>query len=85
MNICRDPLSDLHLAGLVYMIFSWNGAQTVLADTAPPPDAIINLGVALVSPDGFLLPFETASILLLAALIGAIYIGRDRSSGEDDK
>lgn len=71
--------------GLAYMIFSWNGAQAVLVDTAPPPDSIIDLGVALVSPDGYLLPFETASILLLAALIGAIYIGRDRKSGEDDK
>lgn len=71
--------------GLIYMIFSWSGAQTLLTQTAAPTDAISNLGVALVSPDGFLLPFETASILLLAALIGAIYIGRDRNSGESDK
>jgi NADH-quinone oxidoreductase subunit J len=71
--------------GLIYMIFSWSGAQTVLTQTAAPVDSIVNLGVALVSPDGFLLPFEMASILLLAALIGAIYIGRDRNSGESDK
>jgi NADH-quinone oxidoreductase subunit J len=71
--------------GLIYMIFSWNGAQTIIADAAPPVDAVINLGVALVAPDGYLLPFELASILLLAALIGAIYIGRERSSGESEK
>jgi len=72
-------------AGLVYMILSWNGAQAVLSNSAPVNDAITNLGVALVSPDGFLIPFETASILLLAALVGAIYIGRDRNVGESDK
>jgi NADH-quinone oxidoreductase subunit J len=71
--------------GLIYMIFSWSGAQTLLTQTAAPADSISNLGVALVSSDGFLLPFEMASILLLAALIGAIYIGRDRNSGESDK
>ncbi len=71
--------------GLIYMIFSWSGAQTMITDAAPPADAIINLGTALVAPDGYLLPFEVASILLLAALIGAIYIGRDRSFGESEK
>jgi NADH:ubiquinone oxidoreductase subunit 6 (subunit J) len=30
----------------------------------------------------FVLPFEVASVLLLAALIGAIYIARERRKGE---
>lgn len=72
-------------AGLVFMVLSWNGAQMQPSDPNAPKDAIITLGAALVSPDGFLIPFETASILLLAALIGAIYIGRERNSGEDGK
>jgi NADH:ubiquinone oxidoreductase subunit 6 (subunit J) len=37
--------------------------------------AIISaLGLALVTPTGYVLPFELASVLLLAALIGAIYV-----------
>ena len=36
----------------------------------------MNLGKALVSPDAFVLPFEVASILLLAALIGAVYLAK---------
>ena len=34
---------------------------------------ISELGLALVNPAGYLLPFELASVLLVAALIGSIY------------
>jgi NADH:ubiquinone oxidoreductase subunit 6 (subunit J) len=34
------------------------------------------LGVALVSGNGYVLPFEVASLLLTAAMIGAIAIAR---------
>jgi NADH:ubiquinone oxidoreductase subunit 6 (subunit J) len=49
--------------------------------TAPGPvreDSIVNLGRALVDPEGFVLPFEVASVLLLAALIGAVTVARER-------
>jgi NADH:ubiquinone oxidoreductase subunit 6 (subunit J) len=36
------------------------------------------LGVALTSPDLFVLPFEVASILLLAALIGSVYVAMNK-------
>jgi NADH-quinone oxidoreductase subunit J len=36
------------------------------------------LGLALVDPEKFALPFEVSSILLLAALVGAIYIALER-------
>ena len=42
-----------------------------LADSSA---TITALGIALVSPNGFVLPFELASVLLLAALIGAIVV-----------
>ncbi len=45
-----------------------------------PADILTQLGQALVGD--FVLPFEVASILLLAALIGAIYIARERRKGE---
>jgi len=37
-------------------------------------DTLRNLGTALVSPDAFVLPFEVASILMLAAPVGAVYV-----------
>lgn len=51
-------------------------AQPVSETVATTTD----LGVALVDGNGFVLPFEVASILLTAAMIGAIVIARD-----DDK
>ncbi len=47
-----------------------------------PPDILTQLGNALVGD--FVLPFEVASVLLLAALIGAIYIARERRRGETE-
>jgi len=36
------------------------------------------LGNALTTPTGFVLPFEVASVLLLAALVGAVYLAFNR-------
>jgi NADH:ubiquinone oxidoreductase subunit 6 (subunit J) len=41
-------------------------------------DAISELGNALVSPDAYVLPFEVASVLLVAALVGAVYVAYNR-------
>jgi NADH-quinone oxidoreductase subunit J len=49
-------------------------------NAAVPVDILTQLGQALVGD--FVLPFEVASVLLLAALIGAIYIARERRKGE---
>jgi NADH-quinone oxidoreductase subunit J len=63
--------------------------QTWPADTyAGPPvqspaalrSSVTDLGISLVSVDQYVLPFEVASVLLLAALVGAIVIARP----EDD-
>jgi NADH-quinone oxidoreductase subunit J len=46
---------------------------------APVPEHSIEiLGTVLVDPQGFALPFEAASLLLLVALIGAMTIARER-------
>ncbi len=59
----------------------WLGQQAALP-AAPqadvPKDSIAQLGQALVSPNGFVIPFEVASVLLLAALIGAVYLAWTR-------
>jgi NADH-quinone oxidoreductase subunit J len=41
-----------------------------------PADSLTALGQAIVGP--FMLPFEASSVMLLAALIGSIYIARER-------
>lgn len=66
------------LTGLVWMIQSWSGSSTTLSPLPLDVDPIKVLGVALVSPNGYVLPFELASILLLAALIGAIVVAWER-------
>ncbi len=46
--------------------------------TAPPDVATtVDLGIALVDGNQYVLPFEVASLLLTAAMIGAIVIARD--------
>jgi NADH:ubiquinone oxidoreductase subunit 6 (subunit J) len=51
-------------------------AEIVTADVMNTTD----LGLALVSKEGFVLPFEVASLLLTAAMIGAIVIAREADS-----
>lgn len=41
-------------------------------------DLVSQLGQELVSPNAYVIPFELASVLLLAALIGAIVIAWKR-------
>jgi NADH-quinone oxidoreductase subunit J len=67
------------LTGLVWMIQSWSGSSSTMQPLPPDiVDPIQSLGAVLVSPNGFVLPFELASILLLAALIGAIVVAWER-------
>jgi NADH-quinone oxidoreductase subunit J len=58
-----------------------------LASMTPVPDEMIMdsiaaLGRAFVSPDAFVLPFEVASVLLLAALIGSIWVAWPKTEDE---
>jgi NADH-quinone oxidoreductase subunit J len=66
------------VGGIIWPV--WGGempsAEIVNADVMTTTD----LGLALVSKDGFVLPFEVASLLLTAAMIGAIVIAREADS-----
>lgn len=53
-----------------------NFANVTIAEDVSA-ESVARLGAALVSPSGFLLPFEVASVLLLAAMIGSIVVARD--------
>ena len=65
-------------AGLLTVMRGWEGFSAAPANTPAGFDAVAALGNALVQPDAFVLPFEVASLLLLAALVGAVYIAFTR-------
>lgn len=67
-------LGLLILAGLVLLILSIPGVGRTVTVLPAGLDSVFALGSALVSPDAYVLPFEVASILLLAALVGAVYV-----------
>jgi NADH-quinone oxidoreductase subunit J len=71
-------VAALTFAGLYLLLSGWS-AFGELAGTIPPGfDAVGALGNALVSPDAYVLPFEVASVLLVAALVGAVYVAFTR-------
>ena len=61
-------------AGLAFLLQSWSGFSKQASAIPSGYDAINKLGDALTSPAGYVLPFEVASVLLLAALVGAVYL-----------
>ena len=68
------------MAAAISLVFF--GLLTAMIISVPLPnaalpinqDSVALLGNALVDPNQYLLPFEVASVLLLAALVGAVYV-----------
>ena len=73
-------MSLVLFTALVWMLSTWDGFQTTLPDLPENVDMIKVLGTALVSPEGYVIPFEIASFLLLAALIGAVAVAWEGKS-----
>jgi NADH-quinone oxidoreductase subunit J len=71
-------LSLVTFGGLVFLLREWNGFSKTAAVYPSDFDAVGALGNALVSPDAYVLPFEVASVLLVAALVGAVYVAFNR-------
>ena len=71
-------IAVLVFAGLFFLLQGWNGLSRTAAAIPAEFDAVAELGNALVSPDAFVLPFEVASVLLVAALVGAVYVAFNR-------
>lgn len=69
--------SALLFSSLVFILSMWVGFYAIPVNLDPSVDTITVLGLSLTDPQGFALPFEIVSVLLLAALIGGIYIARD--------
>ena len=75
----------LMFAGLAFLLSGWSGFSKTAAELPAGFDAISLLGEALVSPEAYVLPFEVASVLLLAALVGAVYVAFNPRSGNTKK
>ena len=71
-------LSVLTFGGLFALLQGWGGLSKTAAALPSGFDAVTELGSALVSPDAYVLPFEVASVLLVAALVGAVYVAFNR-------
>lgn len=71
-------IAVLTFAGLLFLLQSWSGLSTTASAYPVGFDAIAELGNELISPDAYVLPFEVASVLLVAALVGAVYVAFNR-------
>ncbi len=69
-------VSGVIFVGILLMILSVDMPARPADDVS---GQIVGLGNAFVSPDAFILPFEVASVLLIAALIGGIAIAMPRN------
>jgi NADH-quinone oxidoreductase subunit J len=76
----------LLLFGALLALFSQvHGLAATSSALAASPEAILDdLGQALVDVNRYVLPFEVASVLLLAAMIGAIVIARPSVRSTDE-
>jgi NADH-quinone oxidoreductase subunit J len=73
---------------LAAVITRWWGVEAISGRPDVPvnmmQDVVASLGGAFTSPGFYVVPFIMASVLLLAALIGAIYIAWPTASTEDE-
>ena len=71
-------IAALLLAGLSLVLVNWQGFPTIAPALSNASGRISQLGQALVSADQYVLPFELASVLLVASMIGAIYVAGEK-------
>lgn len=72
----------LTFGGLFFLVSGWSGFSAHAPALSSGTDTMQLLGIALVSPDAYVLPFEVASVLLLAALVGAVYVAFQKKGEE---
>src|SRR5512138_697982 len=71
-------IAVLVFGGLFFLLQGWSGLSRTATQIPVGFDSISELGNALVSPNAYVLPFEVASVLLVAALVGAVYVAFNR-------
>ena len=71
-------LALVSFIGLAVLLLGWSGSSKAASALPSGFDGVGRLGEALISPEAYVLPFEVASVLLLAALVGAVYVAFNR-------
>lgn len=71
-------IAALTFGGLAALFQSWEKLSVTAPAIPSGFDVVAELGSQLTSPSAYVLPFEVASVLLLAAMIGAVYIAFTR-------
>lgn len=66
---------------VLFMMNTWDGFMASTRTVPQGGENLVELGKALVDPNGYMIPFEIASLLLLAALIGAVFLAMERKGG----
>jgi len=77
----NDPVSAGIVALALFGVMVWMilSLPLPMAPTAPVIEGGLELlGAALVDPQGFLLPFEVVSVMMLVVLVASLYLGRER-------
>jgi len=70
------------LTAALFALSAWSGFQTLPVDVPAGTGSIAEMGRLLTDPQGYALPFEAVSVLLVAALVGAVYVARDQKKDE---
>jgi len=78
-------VSALAFSGLGVAFVAAKVASTVVwatSDELPPPanGHVREIGVGFLNPDGYMIAFELAAVLLTVALVAAVYIARRRKA-----
>lgn len=69
-------LAALFCFGLIILVGQWPGVNETAPRIVESRDLIQELGVQMFAPEGYVLPVEVASVLLLGAIIGALVVAR---------
>ena len=64
----------LLFAGIALIFINWQDFATLQPELIDSSGKLSELGLALVSPDQYVLPFELASVLFVAGLFGAFFV-----------
>jgi NADH-quinone oxidoreductase subunit J len=83
--IWLGALAMVSLFAILFFVLQLVPGGQVLISAQANDEMVKSLGQALVEPAQFGLVFELASLLLLVALIGAIYLARDRKISDGGK
>jgi NADH-quinone oxidoreductase subunit J len=70
----------LLFGGLAVLVLQVPAFQVGAGEAPDPQASLSGLGRSLVDVNAFILPFELASVLLLAAMIGAMFVARPEGS-----